>query len=136
MARSAAVLNRQHLGKQRVETYQIMIALLEGRGWIHHPVTKMWAGYEWALLHYQKAVCTEWHLKRGYDDTCMRKTFEVYVKHRGSVDAPNRLPPWYGNKEFHLSHKSNLLRKDPEHYGDYFPGVPNNLTYVYPKARS
>lgn len=44
-ARSAQVLDRARLGKQRVETKQIMLALTtEYYGWKYHPVTLMWSG--------------------------------------------------------------------------------------------
>ena len=43
------------------------------------------------------------------------------------------LPKWLGDESFHLSHQSNLLRKKPEHYGQFFMGIPNNLPYVWPK---
>ena len=29
-------------------------------------------------------------------------------------------------------HKSNLLRKFPEHYRKFFKGVPDNLEYIWP----
>ena len=43
---------------------------------------------------------------------------------------PIRLPPWLGNEAFHRAHQSNLVRKFPEHYGQLFPGVPDDLEYV------
>ena len=60
-AESASVLDRQRLGKQRVETLQVMKALtVPGYGWQQHPVVKMWIGYERTLLDYQDAFCAEW----------------------------------------------------------------------------
>ena len=44
------------------------------------------------------------------------------------------VPPWLGNEDFHRSHQSNLVRKDPAHYGPLFPGVPDDLEYVWPTA--
>lgn len=126
---SAEMLDRLRLGKQRVETLQIMTALLYNKGWVNHPITKMWAGYEWSLFEYQKAICGEW-TKRGYEDSCLWKTFDLF---RGQRNRPTKvIPPWLGNKDFHLAHQSNLIRKDPEHYGPLFPGVPDNLPYIYP----
>ncbi|TMR24154.1 hypothetical protein ETD86_05390 [Nonomuraea turkmeniaca] len=49
-AASAAVLDPLRLDKQRVEALQILRALTVSEyGWRHHPVVKMWAGYEAAL---------------------------------------------------------------------------------------
>jgi hypothetical protein len=34
----------------------------------------------------------------------------------------------------HRSHQSNLIRKDPAFYGPLFPGVPDDLDYVWPRS--
>lgn len=42
---SARVLDRQRLGKQRVENMQIITALLDpDYGWQNHPAVNMWRG--------------------------------------------------------------------------------------------
>lgn len=43
-------------------------------------------------------------------------------------------PPWLGDKAFHRSHKSNLVRKNPDHYRKFFPNVPDDLDYIYPRG--
>jgi hypothetical protein len=49
-ARSAAVLDDRRLGKQRVETLQILRALTRpDYGWRHHPAVLMWKGHEVSL---------------------------------------------------------------------------------------
>ena len=130
---SAKVLDQQRLGKQRVETYQIMNALLLGKGWIHHPATKMWKGSERALLVYQRVIVDEW-LRRGFADTCFAKTYEVYRE----FFPPNKenlvMPYWLGDPQFHISHQSNLVRKNSELYGQFFPGVPDDLPYYWPTS--
>ena len=132
---SAYVLDPRRLGKQRVETLQIMNALLVGRGWVNHPATKMWRGHEWVLLKYQKAVCEAWVHDLGFKDTCWDKTLEIYFRnYRGGDDT--QPPPWLGNEEFHRSHQSNLVRKDPKYYRKHFPGVPDNLPYIWPDNQS
>lgn len=86
-ARCAAVLDNPRLGKQRVETLQVMQVLLGLRwdntagvihpftpkGWRNHPVVLMWQRYEAGLAAYQDAVCDEW-TARGFVDTCKAKT--------------------------------------------------------------
>jgi hypothetical protein len=43
------------------------------------------------------------------------------------------LPPWLFDEAVQLSHRSSLLRKDPEHYGPLFPpDTPRDLDYVWP----
>lgn len=132
MSRSAQVLDRQRLGKQRVETLQIMQALITNEGgWLNHPAVKMWRGYEWALLHYQKAIVVEWR-DRGYRDRCFIKTFDLFFSVPRPIVERNELPRWWGDPRLHLSHQSNLLRKDPEHYGPVFTGVSDDLPYFWP----
>ena len=44
-AESARCLDRQRLGKQRVETAQILRCIVENRtgGWANHPAVRMWS---------------------------------------------------------------------------------------------
>lgn len=124
-ASSAAVLDRQRLGKQRVETLQIL-RTLQGKssGWMNHPAVRMWRGHEPALARYGLVMCNEW-IGRGYNDNC-RAEFVTAL----SADAS--MPPWLGDDAFHLSHQSNLVRKLPTHYRPLFPDVPDDLPYVWP----
>lgn len=122
-AASAKVLDYRRLGKQRVETWQIIRALSgETKGWASHPASKMWDGYLPALHMYGRAMCTEW-IDRGYADTMLNR-FEQYDEFD--------MPPWMGNEDFHRSHQSNLIRKDAEFYSEIFAGVPSDLEYVWP----
>lgn len=130
-AASAQVLDRQRLGKQRVENLQIMTALMTGKGWVSHPATLMWRRYEQSLLDYQFAICREW-ISRGYKDTCFAKTKDIYIKHRWWSEELGK-PYWNGSERFHMSHQSNLLRKDYYYYAQYFPGVPIDMEYVWPE---
>ena len=135
-AKSAACLDYRRLGKQRVEAKQLLLALSLDVGphkartshWSNHPAARMWRGYEFALCEYGGVVCTEW-IRRGYNDTLLPQ-FEELSAELLKSQAKVSLPPWFGNKEFHDSHKSNLMRKDPKYY--YWPNVPNNLEYVWP----
>lgn len=139
-ARTASVLDRQRLGKQRVETLQIMKALTgAASGWANHPAVRMWRGFDCALVRYHEAICDEW-TGRGYADTCLDKLLDIHdvacVGHCQSLqDHPVDLfgPSWLDDPDFHRSHRSNLLRKDPIHYGPLFEdGLPSNLEYVWP----
>lgn len=122
---SAACLDRQRLGKQRVEAKQVLSALLGiTTGWRNHPATRMWEGYEPQLASYGIAVCHEWR-QRGYVDNCG----VFFQEHRG---PRKRLPrPHWLTDEFCLRHRSNLVRKMPDHYGPMWPDVPNDLDYLW-----
>ena len=127
--KSAESLDNKRLGKQRVETYQIL-RVLAGitNGWQSHPAVKMWRGHEIALIDYGQAVCREW-IKRGYKDTCLIKIGDM----RESFDACSASPPdWIADERVHLSHQSNLIRKLPEHYESLFAGVPDDMEYYLP----
>lgn len=93
-------------------------------GFAHHPIIDMWRGYERALAWYGSAICLEWR-HRGYRDTLMWR-FRTYM-----YDSPGTtdLPPWWGDDEVHASHRSNLLRKLPEHYRRFWSDEPDNLFY-------
>ena len=127
-SKSAQCLDMKRLGKQRVETLQLL-QVLNGitKSWINHPCTKMWRGFENALVYYGIAICDEW-LERGYKDTCLEKISKFF-----NVDKPLIFPKWLGDENFHISHQSNLIRKKEDHYKKYFPDVPNNLEYVWPR---
>jgi hypothetical protein len=42
------------------------------------------------------------------------------------------LPPWFGRDEFHAAHRANLLRKDPEYYGQFGWTESPDMEYVWP----
>jgi hypothetical protein len=127
---NAKVLDRQRLGKQRVEGLQIIRTLLGiNYGWQHHPAVKMWDGYEVALGKYTLEICGEW-VSRGYRDTCADKVRALLP---GIDDVKDlELPPWIDSSRVTLSHKSNLIRKDPSYYGPIWPNVPSYLPYNWP----
>lgn len=129
---SARVLDRARLGKQRVEALQLLRAVtIPTYGWRHHPAAKMWRGYVPALTRYGLDMTDAW-IERGHTDSVRPQILEfapdVDVLRQDELD----LPPWLGDDALHLSHRSNLIRKDPEHYGGLFPGVPDDLPYVWP----
>lgn len=158
---SAKVLDQKRLGKQRVETLQILKVLscgpyqqwdefdyenhwkpcpaskykpkvlgLRKTPWYNHPAVQMWKGYEASLMLYLKEMCQEW-VSRGFKDTCLEKATELNIPQEHCL-----LPNWVGNERFHKSHQSNLLRKNPEHYGQFFMGVPSDLPYVWPSKEN
>lgn len=122
---SAECLDRQRLGKQRVEVLQLLKALRGGSGWVNHPATKMWRGHEESLIQYGIQICSEW-IRRGYKDTC---TGKILAFSDGSEFIH---PSWVGSPDFHASHRSNLLRKKFEHYSQFGWTEPTDLEYVWP----
>jgi hypothetical protein len=85
----------------------------------------MWRGYENALVLYGVKICEEW-IRRGYKDTMLERFTQLLIP--GEV----KIPAWVGSFEFHISHQSNLVRKDPDFYSPVFPDVGPELDYVWP----
>lgn len=130
---SVRSLDRLRLGKQRVEAWQILSSLRGlSRGWRNHPAVRMWAGYQEALALYGMAACLEWR-GRGYRDQMLDR-FDEFL---GDTDFSRpHMPPWLGDPAFHASHRSNLLRKDPTHYGALGWSEPPDLPYVWPVSKT
>jgi len=128
--KSLSVLDNKRLGKQRVEASQILNALSgKTKGWVNHPATKMWRGYESALILYRNLSIIEW-IRRGFNNT-----MPFFSSPGGGLlFSPNAviMPGWFGNKDFHASHRSNLLRKDPSYYGKFGWDESSDLPYIWP----
>ncbi len=128
MKKSLKTLDSRRLGKQRVEAFQILNILLdrtEKKGWRNHPAVLMWTGYENALkLYFNKAV--KLWVSRGYKNNMK---FEI-------INGKIILPKWIGNKKFHASHRSNLLRKDEKFYSRFGWKEKDDLEYVWPLSHS
>ncbi|MBK3632759.1 MSMEG_6728 family protein [Streptomyces sp. MBT97] len=99
----------------------------------------MWTGYEEALVRYGLEICGVW-TATGRADTCAASLTAGFTGQAAGVRTQERLaeagelPPWLGDPAFHRSHRSALLRKDPEFYTALFPGVPDDLPYVWPPS--
>jgi hypothetical protein len=104
------------------------------KGWVNHPATKMWRGYEYALALYGSAMCQEW-IDRGYNDSLLPE-FEAVIAgmEEDGIDPrdPRVYPDWLGDDRIHASHRSNLLRKDFSFYSKYKWQEPNDLPYIWP----
>jgi hypothetical protein len=137
--RSARALDVRRLGKQRVETLQVVRALTRpGYGWANHPAVLMWKGHEEALGRYGLVCCEIW-TEGGRADTCaativsdLRAAGISTIRTEDELAERGALPAWWGDGELHRSHQSALVRKDREHYGPQFPDVPDDLPYVWP----
>lgn len=137
--RSARSLDAKRLGKQRVECLQIVRGLtVPGYGWRHHPAVKMWRGHLEALGRYTLTCCEVW-VEGERADSCaatvtvdLRAAGVTDIRGQAELAAADDLPRWLGDPDFHLAHQSALVRKDPDFYGPLFPGVPDDLPYIWP----
>jgi hypothetical protein len=141
-AESARLLDSPRLGKQRVETLQILRAIeLPDYGWANHPAVLMWRGRTPALVAYGLAMARIWQ-ERGFADTTARQIGEfapeVVDRSQEELAAAGLLPSWLGDEQLHRSHRSNLIAKDPDFYrsrfAERFGAEPDDLPYVWPGA--
>src|SRR3712207_9135212 len=88
---SARLLDSPRLGKQRVETLQVLRALeLPDYGWVSHPVVRMWRGRTAALVVYGRAMVREW---RSPGVAYQPKTPQPEVRPGLAPASPSTLPP-------------------------------------------
>jgi hypothetical protein len=139
--KSFECLDYRRLGKQRVEAFQLLVAnedswALEVRtkrtgktdtpkGWRNHPAAVMWRNYQAALRQYYNACIREW-IRRGYNNTMESAPLPDAIE----------IPHWLGNEAFHSSHRSNLIRKDPEYYSQFGWTEGPDQEYIWPKEDS
>ena len=126
---SARCLDNKRLGKQRVEALQIHNIVSGKRttgGWINHPAVKMWEGYQYSLANYHNIMIEEW-MRRGF-----KNTMQFMESSNTGKYVP--VPTWLGNDKLHSSHRSNLLRKDYNHYSQYGWDESNDLPYYWARG--
>ena len=132
------VLDYKRLGKQRVEAMQllnILTGIQKTKGWINHPATLMWKGYENALSLYHDMCIVEW-VSRGYKNNMELRFFK-----NSNIDKEalknfkfTDMPWWMNNEEMHRSHRARLIEKDEDFYLRKFPNDKgfNNGNYFWP----
>lgn len=115
---SLTILDRQRLGKQRVEAMQIVNSLLDPNyGYRHHPVKLLWQNHIDALRLYHN-ICLEIWESRGYANNMLY------------YDLPSVIMLPVFSTALHESHASNLLRKDFTYYSQFVDVAPD-LAYVW-----
>lgn len=127
---SAMSLDYRRLGKQRVEARQLQTTLQNGGGWASHPAALMWKDNLLALMLYGDVCIREW-CRRGYENN-MPLMFSIGSEDINEAMLNVEMPPWLGDEQFHAAHRSNLLRKDPVHYGQFDWDEPTDLEYIWP----
>jgi hypothetical protein len=101
----------------------------------------MWRGRTAALVAYGLAMVRVWR-ERGFADSTETLIAEfapeVVGRPQAELAADGLLPSWVGDEALHLSHRSNLLAKEPDFYRprftERFGPEPDDLPYVWPGA--
>lgn len=138
---TASILDRQRLGKQRLEAWQIIkinnkhadnqsLILPSPVGYEHHPAVKMWRGYSNLLCLYGMRMCMEWKTRR-YQDNLHDLFLQESHKHEFII------PPWWTDPEEKTliisSHRGLLVVKDPVYYNKIFPDAKPVAKAYYPR---
>ena len=121
-----STLDTARLRKQIVGCKQIVIALTEGTGWVHHPATKMWTGHVPALAYYALNCIWEYNTIRQYESTLSPFFSDAIWCGVGSQ------PWWWGHERLVETHESNLIRKLPTFYRGKYESAREGLPYLWP----
>lgn len=122
---SAAALDNERLNHQRLNARRVFDACMGGGTFGNHPCVQMWKHHVEALAWYHNCILSEW-CGRGFANEMAFLVHEYYPP----------MPSWFGDQRLHSSHRSNLLRKDPLHYGKYgWTDVPNQ-DYFWPTKQT
>src|SRR3990167_2418942 len=126
---SAQALDTRRLGKQRIEAWTILQVLLgksKSNAWRNHPAVLMWYNHEQVLTMYGIAICEEWK-NRGKSDTYLTRFYKL-----NQELPPTCFPKWFGSEEFHASHRSALMQKNPNYYSVFCWKDSLFLSLVWP----
>jgi len=128
--RSVRCLDKSRLGNQ---IWRECKTLISG-GWANHPVAKMWAPYKHALAEYSLHGLNEL-LNRGHIHPDSYTKLSLFFLNY--IQRPYDDPPFLGDEDFHLSHRLNLLWKDPTWYSNYFtePVPTTKPDYIWPSPQ-
>lgn len=135
----AYCLDKKRLFKQAVECKQILLALgvsvgahqpTGSKAWQNHPAVRMWRGHELALSIYSAHIAKECRFRRIKTD--LLAEFLGVVETLRKPNKPARYPPWMRDWSIMVSHRSNLLRKEPDWYNQFGWLVKSDLPYKWP----
>jgi len=120
-ARSAKVLDDRRLGKQRVETKQVLLAILRKlgiladgrRGWLNHPVVLMYFNggrpYVGDLVGYFYAVVEEWKARGHKNSLSLADVEPLLARVEGAPGTPI-------THVHEVEYRRVLILKEPCHY--------------------
>jgi hypothetical protein len=144
-------LDNKRLHKQTLEAWQCLLTMSEldpdgndrkPKGWVNHPVVKMWRGHETLFVSYISATYFEWR-SRGYKSTLLEKTYRTYDRavDLGRISSELTVPSWMQDQQYFANlcstHRTALLCKNYEWYRQFNwaedPGfAPPTYDYLWP----
>lgn len=97
----------------------------------------MWQGYEMQLCELGLQAVEEFqhrHIKPHNREIDFAAAFTQYLEWATNEESDMGKPNWFGDVDVHLSHQAALVRKDPDHYKQFFK-VDENMPLVWPVSR-
>lgn len=148
----ARILDSKRLGQTRKNNIVLMRFLRDGT-YIGQPSVEMWRPHAYWLMRYAVAIIAEWNRRGFKQGAAWSHTIEIFSELPISMQQSSVRPEWLSRPDLHLSHQSNLIRREMleeekciaagktppsyiNHYRDAFPGVPPNLEYVWPTMKN
>jgi hypothetical protein len=119
---AARHLDSRRLVKQIVECKQILTAIRGTTSWSHHPIVRMWTGWESNLVHYALCMCCEYEDRYAHEHS-LEPWFHMQ-------DCDTKKPPWLIEPLIE-SHQSALVYKQPTHYKLIYPLVYPTIDYLW-----
>ena len=127
--RSASVMDSRTLSIQRYDAWRLLHLLTKGipEGMKVTPTILMWKNYPSWVACYGMATSLEWEARSNKKS----EITEMFRHHLDVADVTDPYPPWLGDSVLHLSHRSNMIRLDPDHYMTLWPDLPEGLPLVF-----
>lgn len=125
LIQTVACLSDQHVRQQYVSCAQLVSILsFRPRGWTLSPLVRMWRYHPGVLqIHYRLLYFQ-----------CLARDIEV-SKLGNSVQGPRTvLPIWFSDPRLHSSHRRVLLRRDFQHYSQFWPDVEPDTRLYWPEG--
>lgn len=119
------------LGQQREQALLLLDVMTGVKEAEQHPMMWGWEGYEYFLGIYGMMLSMEWHMNRGFADK-MFWDFERACKELKEPGANLMPPPWFKDTAILRSHRSELYRRNPDHYGDLWSVLDDDWPMLWP----
>jgi hypothetical protein len=140
---NVSILNELDLLHQRAVALTVAETITgQGKGWQWHPGVTMWLDNEPLLGHIALALDEEWARRSQTDERMtpagvrgLSKDYQLRINELGmaKLSAPPPMPWWWGVKRFHDGNQSELIRHEPNWYGQLFKKTPNDLCEWWPR---
>lgn len=118
---TAKVLDSSRLGNQAYNECRVLI----NGGWLNHPASKMWQGYDSALARYAIALLKELESRTG-------QWYGDHIAYYNAFIDSDASPPWLGDERVHSSHRAALLHKQRSWYSQFNWTEEPSLDYYWP----